>query len=118
MSRGSPIVDLVVTRARWVLVVVVATSVIAGIWGLGVVDELSLGGYSDPGSESATVDALVDARFGRDDADIAVIYTPTDGRTLDGIGDTVAEAWPESTREHWPEPPSRTGRFPTPLRPA
>lgn len=90
MSRNSSVVDVVVARARWVLAVVVGIVLLAGTWGLGVVDELSLGGYSDPGSESARVDALVESRFGRDIADIAVIYTPTDGRTVDGIEDAVA----------------------------
>ena len=90
VSRDSSVVDVVVARARWVLAVVVGIVLIAGTWGLGVVDELSLGGYSDPGSESARVDALVESRFGRDIADIAVIYTPTDGRTVDGIEDAVA----------------------------
>ncbi len=90
MSRGSPVVDFIIARARWVLAVVVATVLLAGTWGLGVVDELSLGGYSDPDSESAKVDALVESRFGRDVPDIAVVYTPTDGRTVDGIRDAVA----------------------------
>ncbi|OZE79764.1 hypothetical protein CH305_14715 [Rhodococcus sp. 15-649-2-2] len=89
MTRGSPVVDFLVARARWVLAVVITTVLLAGTWGLGVVDELSLGGYSDPGSESAKVDALVESRFGRDVADIAVVYTPTDGRTVDEIADTV-----------------------------
>ena len=90
VSRGSPVVEFVIARARWVLAAVVATVLLAGTWGLGVVDELSIGGYSDPGSESAKIDALVESRFGRDVPDIAVIYTPTDGRTVDGIRDAVA----------------------------
>lgn len=90
VSRGSPVVEFVIARARWVLAAVVATVLLAGTWGLGVVDELSLGGYSDPGSESAKIDALVQSRFGRDVPDVAVIYTPTDGRTVDGIRDAVA----------------------------
>lgn len=89
MSSGAPVVDFVIARARWVLTTVVAIVLIAGTWGLGVVDELSLGGYTDPGSESSKVDALVEARFGRDVPDIVVVYTPTDGRTVDEIGDTV-----------------------------
>ncbi|CCQ15243.1 putative membrane protein [Rhodococcus sp. AW25M09] len=89
VNRGAPVVDFVITRARWVLTTVVAAVLVSGVWGLGVVDELSLGGYSDPGSESARVDALVESRFGRDVPDIAVVYTPTDGRTVDQIGETV-----------------------------
>ncbi|WP_072692141.1 MMPL family transporter [Rhodococcoides fascians] len=89
MTTGTGPVDFVVERARWVLVTVVALVLAAGAWGIGVVDELSLGGYTDPASESAEVDALVESRFGRKVPDVAVVYTPTDGRSIDDIGDTV-----------------------------
>lgn len=92
MTGPASVVDVVITRARWVLATVVVAVLASGLWGIGVVDELSLGGYSDPSSESAKVDALVQARFGRDVPDVAVVYTPTDGRSVDDIGDAVSSS--------------------------
>lgn len=69
----------------------VVVVVIAGVWGVGVVSNLSLGGYSDPHSQAAQVDDIVDAQFGRTVPDVAIVYTPTDGRSVDEIGGEVAD---------------------------
>lgn len=85
------LVETIIGRARWVLATCLTVVVAAGVWGIGVVSDLSLGGYSDPGSEAAQVDDIVDARFGRTVPDVAVVYTPQDGRSADEIrGDVEA----------------------------
>lgn len=84
-------VDFVVRRARMVVATCVVVIVLAGSWGIGVVKDLSLGGYTDPGSEAAHVDDIVEAQFGRQVPDVAIVYTPHDGRTVDDIrGDVEA----------------------------
>ncbi|MDJ0392182.1 MMPL family transporter [Rhodococcus sp. G-MC3] len=85
------VVDAIITHARYVLATCVVVIVAAGIWGVEVVSTLSLGGYSDPHSQAAQVDDIVDAQFGRTVPDVAIVYTPTDGRGVDDIGDVVAD---------------------------
>ncbi|SNT43263.1 MMPL family transporter [Rhodococcoides kyotonense] len=83
--------QFVVRRARLVVASCVVVIVLAGIWGFGVLHDLSLGGYSDPGSEAARVDEIVEAQFGRQVPDVAILYTPTDGRTVDDIRGDVEQ---------------------------
>lgn len=92
ISKPSPrnrLVEGIIAHARLVVATCVSVILVAGIWGAGVVSNLSLGGYSDPHSEAASVDDEVDAQFGRTVPDIAVVYTPTDGRSIDDIRSVV-----------------------------
>ena len=69
-------------RRRAVLAAGVAFLLLAGVWGTGVFGKLVGGGFEDPGSESArATEALVEA-FGRDAADVVVLYSSAD-RTVD-----------------------------------
>ena len=69
-------------RRRAVLAAGIAFLLLAGLWGTGVFGKLVGGGFEDPGSESArAAETLVEA-FGRDSADVVVLYT-ADDRTVD-----------------------------------
>lgn len=82
-------------RRRWVVaVVVLAATVISGIWGLGVFDRLSQGGYENTSSESARASDLVAQKFGQQQADVVVLYTAPQGKMVDDpeLGRNVGEA--------------------------
>ncbi|WNV91397.1 MMPL family transporter [Umezawaea sp. Da 62-37] len=69
---------------RWVvLIAIVLLSVGGGIWGLGVFDKLSQGGYDAPGSEAARANQVAQDAFGRQGGDVIVIYTAPQGTTVD-----------------------------------
>ncbi|MFD9740863.1 MMPL family transporter [Umezawaea sp. NPDC059074] len=69
---------------RWVvLIAIVLLSVGGGIWGLGVFDKLSQGGYDAPGSEAARANQVAQDAFGRQGGDVIVIYTAPQGSTVD-----------------------------------
>ncbi|WP_434451993.1 MMPL family transporter [Lentzea sp. E54] len=62
-------------RRRWVvLVATVLLAVLGGVWGLGVFDKLSQGGYEAPSSEAARADKVAEEAFGRQNGDVIVIY--------------------------------------------
>ncbi len=62
-------------RRRWVvLVATVLLTVLGGVWGLGVFDRLSQGGYEAPSSEAARADEVAEQAFGRQNGDVIVIY--------------------------------------------
>ncbi|WP_207890711.1 MMPL family transporter [Rhodococcus sp. Eu-32] len=90
-ARPNTFAQFVVRRARFVVATCVTFIVVAGVWGVGVLSQLSVGGYSDPGSEAAKVDRIVEAQFGRQVPDVAVLYTPTDGRTVENIRGAVEQ---------------------------
>ncbi|MGW0041490.1 MMPL family transporter [Rhodococcus sp. NPDC003348] len=80
----------VVLRWPWlVLLLTVGIVAVAGTWGSAVHDRLGAGGYADPGSESAHVEALVDDLFGRQSPDVVAVYTAPAGSTLDQIAPQV-----------------------------
>jgi len=62
-------------RRRWVvLIATVLLAVLGGVWGLGVFDKLSQGGYEAPSSEAARADKVAEQAFGRQNGDVIVIY--------------------------------------------
>ncbi|GLZ37414.1 MMPL family transporter [Actinokineospora sp. NBRC 105648] len=74
----------VVHGKRWV--VLVATLVITlggGLWGLGVFDKLTQGGYEDPASESSQVNRIVQDELGQKPADVVLLYTAPPNKTVD-----------------------------------
>lgn len=79
-----------VLRRPWLVLLLTAGLVAAaGAWGAGVAERLGSGGYTDPGSESARVERLVDDLFGRQSPDVVAVYTVPAGRTIDDIGPAV-----------------------------
>jgi uncharacterized membrane protein YdfJ with MMPL/SSD domain len=83
-----------VHRRRWaVLVAVLAIMVTGGLWGLGVFDKLTQGGYEDPGSESSEVTRVM-ADLGQRQADVVVLYTAPAGTTVDDpeVGQKVTDS--------------------------
>ncbi len=93
--------DLVARRARAVLLVGVALAVAAGVYGFGVFDSLSQGGFDDPGSESGRELALERETFGNQAVDVVAIYssdelTADDPEFRSAVEDVVA-AIPEGT---------------------
>lgn len=69
---------------RWVVMIAtLVLTVMGGMWGLGVFDRLSEGGFGDPTSESAKATKLVEDTFGRQGGDVVVMYTTPSGSTID-----------------------------------
>jgi trehalose monomycolate/heme transporter len=66
-----------VYRRRWlVLAVAGAAVIVAALWGTGVFASLqSAGGFNAPGSQSQREASLAASTFGRDSADVVVIYS-------------------------------------------
>lgn len=103
----------VVARKWWVVGVVAAIGVLAGMWGSGVFGKMSQGGFIDPGSESAQVARITEAALGPQTPDIIALYTPRDGENLDDIGPRVsatldefaANVSPHSVTSYWSAPP-------------
>ncbi|KAA2251349.1 MMPL family transporter, partial [Solihabitans fulvus] len=73
-------------RRRWVvLIAVVLLSVLGGVWGVGVFDRLSQGGYESPTSEAFRADEIAKQALGRQGGDIVVVYTVPGGGTVDDL---------------------------------
>ncbi|MFE2752408.1 MMPL family transporter [Actinosynnema sp. NPDC059335] len=73
-------------RRRWVvLIATVVLAVAGGIWGLGVFDRLSQGGYEAPDSEAARANQVAQDAFGRQGGDVLVVYDTTDPARLQQI---------------------------------
>ncbi|MBB4932162.1 RND superfamily putative drug exporter [Lipingzhangella halophila] len=62
-------------RARaWVLVASALFVAFAAVWGSGVFDRVSEGGFEDPESESMRAGELLEEELGHDDADVIAVY--------------------------------------------
>ncbi|WP_424183610.1 MMPL family transporter [Actinokineospora sp. G85] len=71
-------------RRRWAVVIAAVVVVLGGgLWGLGVFDKLTQGGYDDPGSQSFEVDRIVEQELGQRPTDVVVLYTAPTGTTVD-----------------------------------
>ncbi|WP_114451575.1 MMPL family transporter [Halopolyspora algeriensis] len=57
--------------------------VAGGVWGLGVFDRMSQGGYETPGSEAARVAEIAGSVLDAQSGDLTVIYSVPSGRTID-----------------------------------
>jgi len=78
-------------RRRWVvLIATVVLAVAGGVWGLGVFDKLSQGGYDAPASESARANQAAQDAFGRQGGDVVVVYDTVDPEQLRRIGDRLS----------------------------
>jgi uncharacterized membrane protein YdfJ with MMPL/SSD domain len=66
----------IVVTLRWPIVAVTVAVVVLGVvWGSGVFDRLSSGGFDDPDSESARAVERIAVDLGRQDADVVVLYS-------------------------------------------
>ncbi|MEV0292199.1 MMPL family transporter [Nocardia sp. NPDC050710] len=83
---------IVIARPRSVLAVVVGLMLLLGLFGADVTEKVSASGFTDPHSESALVDRLVQHHFGAQNPDVIALYTAPDGQTLDDIGPRVQQA--------------------------
>jgi trehalose monomycolate/heme transporter len=64
-----------VQRWRWpILGTAVLFLAVSIVWGTGVFGRLSGGGFDTPGSESSLAAERIEGSFGRQDADVAVVY--------------------------------------------
>src|SRR5215213_2786085 len=80
--------SLAVRRRRAVLVGTGLFFVLAAVFGSGVFEKLSTGGFQDPNAESTQAAELLDDRFGQGDPNLVLLVTP-DG---DGVDDPDAVA--------------------------
>ena len=68
-----------VVRLRWWLPAIAAALMLVGAgWGTGVFGELTSSGFDAPHSESARAAQRIEATFGRQDADVVVLWTGRD----------------------------------------
>ncbi|GAA3528680.1 MMPL family transporter [Nocardioides daeguensis] len=74
---------LVVRRAVAVLLVGLAVTALAAVLGVGLEDDLSAGGFDDPGTESARELALERETFGNRSIDAVVIFSSDDAEATD-----------------------------------
>jgi trehalose monomycolate/heme transporter len=66
---------IIYRRRRLVLILTLAVVAFAGVWGTGVFKSLqTAGGFDTPGSQSQQATALATKAFGRDGADVVVLY--------------------------------------------
>ncbi|MBA9001822.1 MMPL family transporter [Thermomonospora cellulosilytica] len=83
-------------RRRWTsLVLIVLLTVLAGAWGLGVLDRFKQGGFEDPDADSTLVAKLGATYFGSTNPDVLVLYrsdtmTVDDPRYMAAVVTTVA----------------------------
>ncbi|MGP3969004.1 MMPL family transporter [Streptomyces sp. 6N223] len=72
-------------RPKTVLVVAALFAAFGAVWGTGVFGELTGGGFRDEGSESALAEERLAEAFGRQNADVLVLYDSegADGLTVD-----------------------------------
>ncbi|MCE6997103.1 MMPL family transporter [Saccharothrix sp. S26] len=94
-------------RRRWVvLIATVALAVVGGIWGLGVFDRLSQGGYEAPTSEAARANEVAQDAFGRQGGDVLVVYNTTDPAQLEKISAELADLPTDAVLKVLPPYPS------------
>jgi len=74
---------LVVRRAVAVLLVGLGVTALAAVAGIGLEDELSAGGFEDPGTESARELALEREHFGNRSIDAIVLFSSDDAAVSD-----------------------------------
>ncbi|MEV6060995.1 MMPL family transporter [Nocardia asteroides] len=93
-----------VHRCRFAVIAVVGAALLGlGVYGLGLSDHLTSGGWDDPGSESAQGARIADQAFGRDHtADVIVLYTAPDGTTIDDprFGAAIVDSLTTALAEH------------------
>ncbi|GAA1266477.1 hypothetical protein GCM10009609_32040 [Pseudonocardia aurantiaca] len=93
---------LAVRRRLWILAVTVLGVIVAGMIGSGVADQLSTGGYTDPDSESARAEKMLDQRFGQGQPTFVLVATVPEGQTV--ADPAAAEAGMELDRRLSAEP--------------
>ncbi|MFD6858441.1 MMPL family transporter [Rhodococcus sp. NPDC060090] len=105
--------EIVVTRSRWVLAVVLLVVLAAGAWGIGVFGKLSGSGYYVADSEAMQAQQIIYDTFGSQTADIIAMYTAPEGSTVDDIRPDIEqtltafdEQYPsEAITTYWTAPP-------------
>ncbi|MBF6440324.1 MMPL family transporter [Nocardia cyriacigeorgica] len=83
---------LVIARPRTVLAVVIGLMLLCAAYGASAAEKVGAAGFTDPGSESSRVDALVRAQVGPTSADVVAVYTAPDGQSLEAIGPQITAA--------------------------
>ncbi|WP_367133916.1 MMPL family transporter [Saccharothrix sp. HUAS TT1] len=97
-------------RRRWaVLITTAVLAVVGGIWGLGVFDRLSQGGYEAPTSEAARANEVAQDAFGRQGGDVLVVYDTADPAQLAKIADQLADLPADAVLKVQPPFPSPEG---------
>ncbi|SFE65130.1 putative drug exporter of the RND superfamily [Actinopolyspora alba] len=109
--------SLAYRRRLPVLVTVLLVVITGGIWGFGVFDRLSQGGYESPDSEAAEAQRRAERVLGSS-GDVVVLYS-VDRGTVDNpelgerIRSTLADLPDSAVREvnsYWSTPEPRTDR--------
>ncbi|MGM1059742.1 MMPL family transporter [Saccharothrix sp. Mg75] len=97
-------------RRRWVvLIATVVLAVAGGVWGLGVFDKLSQGGYEAPDSEAARATEVAQEAFGRQGGDVLAVYGTTDPAKLQQVSEQLADLPRDAVQTVLPPVPSPSG---------
>jgi len=96
-------------RRRWVLTTTVVASILAGVFGGGVVDLLSSGGFEDPGAESVLAAEVLEKDFGAREPNLILLVSapdPLDDPQVAEAGlklteELAAEAGVEGVLSYW-----------------
>ncbi|ASF09010.1 hypothetical protein NBRGN_026_00590 [Nocardia brasiliensis NBRC 14402] len=107
----------VTASPKLALAVTVCCTMLFGLFGLNLQNTVSIGGFDDPGSESALVDQVVRAKSGSQNPDVIAVYTVPEGQTLADLGPRVAQSVDRIAPEHlarrvetyWNNVPPRQG---------
>lgn len=67
----------------WVLAATAAFAVLSILWGTGLFNAVSDGGFEDPGAESSRAADVIEAELGHDGMDVMAVYTSVDKIRVD-----------------------------------
>ena len=93
--RGQPATRIGARLQRWRWPILGAAALFLAfsvVWGTGVFSRLTGGGFDTPGSESALAAERIEGSFGRQDADVAIVYASDTLTVTDPAFRTEVEA--------------------------
>src|SRR3954447_9413091 len=79
-------------RRRWVVALTLAFVAFAGVWGTGVFNAMTGGGFEDPDSESTRAAEVARQALGREGVDVLVLYRSNDLTVDDAAYRSAVEA--------------------------
>lgn len=110
---------LALAAPRRVLALAGLVMVAAAVFGIPVADNLSAGGFQDPGSESAQATALLTEKFGQSDQQLLILVSSPEGTNSErarAVGTEITEQLRQSPHvfnaaSPWTDPPSAAARL-------
>ena len=97
----SRLADLLVLRARRVLLICAVLVIAAGAYGFTVFGKLSAGGFDDPSSQSTRAATLLKDQFGATSPDLILVVSAQDGRTRQPAEKARSAKWLAVASGYW-----------------